>query len=231
MLAGPSCSGIVLTGIVHGRAGFRDFARRLLAGQVGIGWYAVALLTAPLVAAITLLALGLFSSAFTPGLFLAADKRSALLFAFAVALAAGFFEELGWTGFAIPELRRRLSVPITGAIVGATWGAWHLLVVVWGVGDRSGTLPVAVFAAVDVFSFLPAFRMLMVWVYDHTRSLLIAMLMHVSLTATTLTLWPVTTGTLTFDVAFAIVVWMIVAAIAAATRGQLSRHAAAMRAA
>ena len=37
-----------------------------------------------------------------------------------------------------------------------------------------------------LFSFLPAFRVLMVWVYDRTGSLLVAMLMHASQTATTL---------------------------------------------
>ena len=66
-----------------------------------------------------------------PGIFTSTDKASFLLFGIAVGLGAGFFEELGWTGFAVPRLRRRYGVLTTGLIVGVLWGAWHFLVVVW----------------------------------------------------------------------------------------------------
>ncbi|MDP2857985.1 MAG: hypothetical protein Q8P50_08415 [Bacillota bacterium] len=48
LMAGPSVAGIVLTGLVHGWAGLRELLSRLLRWQVGARWYAVALLTAPL---------------------------------------------------------------------------------------------------------------------------------------------------------------------------------------
>ena len=51
-----------------------------------------------------------------------------MLFGIVVALVAGFIEELGWTGFAVPVLRRRYGVLATGLIVGFVWAAWHLLV-------------------------------------------------------------------------------------------------------
>jgi hypothetical protein len=44
-----------------------------------------------------------------------------------VEVAVGFFEELGWTGFATPRLRLRHGFLATGLIVGVPWGAWHLL--------------------------------------------------------------------------------------------------------
>src|SRR5829696_10339024 len=47
-LAGPSVAGILMTGLVYGRAGFRDLFARMTRWRVGVGWYAVALLTAPL---------------------------------------------------------------------------------------------------------------------------------------------------------------------------------------
>src|SRR3712207_3242119 len=47
MLAGPSVAGILLTGLVHGRAGLREMLSRLLRWRVGTRWYALALLTAP----------------------------------------------------------------------------------------------------------------------------------------------------------------------------------------
>jgi Type II CAAX prenyl endopeptidase Rce1-like len=38
---------------------------------------------------------------------------------------ATFSEDLGWTGFAIPQLSQRYSVVATGFIVGLLWGVWH----------------------------------------------------------------------------------------------------------
>src|SRR5215217_2199643 len=48
MLAGPSVADILLTSLLYGKAGLREFGSRLLRWRVGARWYAVALLTAPL---------------------------------------------------------------------------------------------------------------------------------------------------------------------------------------
>ena len=227
MLAGPSVAGILLTGLVHGRAGLREFRSRLFKWQVGARWYAVALLTAPLLIMATLFALSLFSPMFLPGIFTAPDKASLLLFGIAVGLGAGFFEELGWTGFAVPGLRFRYGVVITGVIVGVLWGGWHFLVVVWGIGSSSGALPLAVFVPLDLLSFLPAFRVLMVWVYDRTESLLVGMLMHVSLTASMLIIGPLAISgapLLTYELVLAAALWVVVGTIAVTNRGKVSRQ-------
>ena len=42
MLAGPSVSGILLTGLVSGKAGLRELLSRLLRWRVGLLWYAAA---------------------------------------------------------------------------------------------------------------------------------------------------------------------------------------------
>src|SRR5919112_2520826 len=46
-LAGPSVASILMTGLLHGRAGLRDLLARMTRWRVGARWYAVALLTAP----------------------------------------------------------------------------------------------------------------------------------------------------------------------------------------
>lgn len=184
MLAGPSVAGVLLTGLVYGRAGLRELLSRLLRWRVGARWYAVALLTAPLLAMATLFALSLTSPVFLPGIFTTGDKASLLLFGIAYGLGAGIFEELGWTGLAVPGLRQRYGVFATGLIVGLLWGAWHFLVTFWGSSSSSETLSLAFYLPVLLFSFLPPYRVLMVWVYDRTGSLLVAMLMHASLMST-----------------------------------------------
>ena len=82
---------------------------------------------------------------------------------------------------------------VTGLIVGLLWSAWHFLVVAWGIGSRTGAIPLALFVVADGLTILPAFRVLMVWVYERTGSLLVGMLMHVSLTATAVIVAPGTT--------------------------------------
>jgi uncharacterized protein len=228
MLAGPSVAGILLTGLVSGRAGLREFLSRLLRWRVGARWYAIALLTAPLLMMAMLLALSLLSPQFLPGVFASDDKSFLLLFGIAVAVGAGIFEELGWTGFATPMLRPRYGVLTTGLIVGLLWAAWHLLVAFWASGTVSGTLSLASYL-LDPLLFLAAFRVLMVWVYDRTGSLLVAMLMHASLTASARIFSPLAIAggpLLTFDLVWAAAVWVVVAAVAVANGGQLSRQPA-----
>jgi len=222
-LLGPSVAGILLTGLASGRVGLRELLSRLLRWRVGARWYAVALLTAPLSTAAVLLALSLLSPEFLPVIFTSDDKATLLLTGIAAGLVVGFFEELGWTGFAIPRLRLRYSVLTTGLIVGVLWGAWHYLLF-WESDSFSGALPLALLLA-RLFSWLPAYRVLMVWVYDRTGSLLVAMLMHVSLVASTVIVEPPLTGgaLLTYILVRAAVLWVAIAAVAVANRGQLER--------
>lgn len=231
MVAGPSLVGLLLTALLDGRPGLRQLRTRLLEWCVRPRWYAVALLAAPLVAAATTLTLSLFSPEFLPAILVTDDKTSLLLLGLVVGLTAGIFEELGWTGFAIPRLKLQYGVLATGVIVGVLWSAWHFLVVVWGIGERAGAVPLAIFMIVDGLAGLPVFRVLMVWVYDRTESLFVAMLMHLSITATTLILTPRTTGVrlLAYGLAFAAAVWIVIAAAALVNSGRLSRQSRAAR--
>src|SRR5215207_2525338 len=196
MLAGPSVVGILLTGLAYGRAGLRELLSRLLRWRVGARWYAVALLTAPLVSTAVLIPLSLISPVFLPGIFASDAKVSFVLMGIVVGLIVGIFEELGWTGFAVPTLLKlRYGVLSTGLIVGVLWGAWHLLGNdIWASVATSGGLPPALFAVgiglVLLVGQLPAYRVLMVWVYERTGSLLLAMLMHASYSASTFILGP-----------------------------------------
>jgi CAAX protease family protein len=103
MLAGPSTAALLLTSVVSGRTGFRELLSSLLRWRVGTRWYAVALLTAPVVFTAVHLALSLASPVFLPSIVTMSGTASFLMFSVAGALAVGFFEELGWTGFANPR--------------------------------------------------------------------------------------------------------------------------------
>jgi membrane protease YdiL (CAAX protease family) len=232
MLVGPSVAGIVLTGLLYGRAGLRELRSRLLRWRVGARWYALALLTAPLSMAAVLLALSPRSPEYLPGIFTSDDKATLLLMGIVGGLAAGIFEELGWTGFVIPRLRLRHSVLATGLFVGVLWGVWHILVNVLAGNTMSGALPLAIYLPAILFvllvGWLPAYRVLIVWVYERTNgSLLVAMLMHASLTASTLIVAPLAisgVALLTYQLVWSAALWVVVAVVALANHGHLTRQ-------
>ena len=232
MLVGPIAAGLLLTGIVYGRAGYRDLLSRLLKWRVSLHWYAIALLTGPIVLMATLLALSLTSPVYLPGIFTTNDKVGRLISGMMAGLAVGFFEELGWTGFAVPRLRLRYSILTTGLIVGVLWGAWHIMgQVIMASGTYSGALPLQVFLIANTISLLigqlPAFRILTVWVYDRTGSLLVAMLMHVAYTAATMIFEPVAVSGVPLFIygwVSAAMMWVIAIAVAMANRGHLLRQ-------
>src|SRR5512141_3240503 len=120
-ILGPCIAGLLMTGLLYGRPGFRELLSRLLKWRVGAGWYAFALLTAPVITTLSLLA-----RSTPPAIATASDKLGLLLTGIALGLGSSpFFEEVGWTGFATPELRKRCGVLATGLLMGVLWGIWH----------------------------------------------------------------------------------------------------------
>jgi CAAX protease family protein len=227
-LAGPSVASIVMTGLISGRAGYRDLLARLLRWRVGARWYAVALLSAPLIYVALCLALSPISSEFNLGILVTSNKAALVLMGLAYGLlGGGFLEELGWTGFAVPALRRGHGPIATALIAGVLWGAYHFSVIYWATTpSASGALALAILLG-QLLAWLPAYRLLMVWVYERTQSLLLAMLMHASLAAGMLILQPLTLGgmsLLAWLVAFAAAWWVIVAAVAWVNRGHSWGH-------
>jgi membrane protease YdiL (CAAX protease family) len=227
LFAGPSVAGLLSTGLVYGRAGLREFLSRLLRWRVGAQWYAIAILTTPLLATPILLVLSLLSSEFLPAIVTTSDKAVLLLLGIVVGLIGGVLEELGWTGFAVPTLRRRYGVFAVALIVGAMWAVWHVPITFFASVSPSGAVSLPLFVPPLFFygGVLPVYRVLMVWVYDRTGSLLVATLMHVSLAASTFViLLPPATGVplITYYLVLAAALCVVVAAVAKG--GHLSRE-------
>lgn len=217
-LAGPSIAGLLSTFIIFGRSGIRDIKARLFRWRIGARWYAIALITAPLIMTTVLLSLSL-----TPAIVSSPDKVSLLISGIMAGLLVPLFEELGWTGFAVPQLRKDYSVLATGLIVGLLWGIWHFPLFSSS-ATTSGVAP-TIYLLVLLFSWLPAYRVLMVWVYDHTKSLLVMILMHFPIVVSQFVLLPLNMSgisIITFDIIFTVVLWSIVAMIILSSRKKLS---------
>lgn len=184
----PATASLVLTGLLDGRAGYRDLSGRLRHWRVGWPWYAAALMAGPLpvLVAAFILAMLLHSPEFLPAILTGPAPSGLIPLGIAAGLIAGIFEELGWTGFAVPRLRRSHGILVTSLLVGLVWGAWHFPAF-WRTDTFAAALPL-VFVLVQLFAWLPAYRVLLVATHDRTHSLPVVMLMHASLSASTVIL-------------------------------------------
>jgi len=230
-VAGPIISGVLMTGLYQGKKGFQELFSRLLKWRISFKWYAMALIIPPLTVFTALYILTLFSPAFTPGIFDSGinpvasafglpegNKITLVLFVFMLGLFNGFVEEVGWTGFATPRLLLHQNLISAGVRLGIMWGLWHLLSNYIGSTEGAGSVSLLLYLPVMLFSFLPPFRVLMLWVYRHTESLWLALLMHASLDMFWMLSMPVSiTGKerVIWYLLWAVVLWILVIIIIA----------------
>lgn len=120
IVIGVCLVGIASTGITSGRRGLRDLFSRMGRWRVDARWYAALLIPPGLILVVLLSLRTLVSPVFAPNLF---------LLGIVFGLFPGFFEEIGWTGFAFPRMRARRSALGVGLLLGVLWGLWHAPVV------------------------------------------------------------------------------------------------------
>jgi len=187
LVIGPTVVSLFLIAIIYGKEGFGNLFSRLLRWRLSLNWYIFAVLTLPILTSIILFLLSQYSSDFLPKIITSDNKVNLLVTGLLVGIFLTLFEEIGWSGFAIPELRKRYNVLSTGLLLGALWGAWHFLPVFYGCGDLSGKFDFQLFYPGFFFHYagLIPFRILMTWLYDKTESILLPWIMHATLTSCT----------------------------------------------
>jgi CAAX protease family protein len=224
MFSGPFISGILMNFFIGGKEGIRKLLSRYLRWRTEGRWFAIAVFTGPILVVAVLFGLSLFNQEFLPGIITVKDKIGSVIFGVGWGLiGGGLFEETGWTGFAVSQLRKRYSILSTGLIVGILWGIWHFMIAFWAsnylTGANSWTMFVAGFIAFYLLA-LPAYRVLLVLVYDRTGSLPVIMLMHAFLSASTLIFQPSSSGEIAFiwNLVLGIILWIIIVAIVITNR-------------
>jgi membrane protease YdiL (CAAX protease family) len=95
----------------------------------------------------------------------------AVVIVFSTPVQAG--EEVGWRGYALPLMTKRLGLARASIVLGVIWAAWHLPFFFIPRSDNAGqSFPVYLLA-------VTALSVAMAWLYWRTNgSLLLTMLMH-----------------------------------------------------
>ena len=172
----PSLAAIAVTVSCGGAQGVRALLAPLSRVDVGIRWYAFAILFMPLVKVGAAAGVRLIDSAFPP----LGSNLALLPFAVLLSTPIQAGEEIGWRGFALPRLADRIGMRAASILLGLIWAVWHLpLFYVPGADTTGQSFPV-------YLAQVTAISVAMAWLYAHTGgSLLLVMLMHSSINQAT----------------------------------------------
>jgi CAAX protease family protein len=207
MLVGPSLAGILLTRLFDGPAGLRDLFARMRRFRFPSRWYAALLIPPVFVLSILLLLKTFVSPVYSPNRF---------WLGLAFGIPAGFFEEIGWTGFAFPKMSLKLPALPAAILLGLLWGLWHVPVINFlGTAVPHGAYWPHLFVAFT--AAMTAMRVLISWLYSHTKSVLLAQLMHACSTGSLVVFSPPTANApqeAFWYAAYAAALWLLVAALA-----------------
>jgi membrane protease YdiL (CAAX protease family) len=148
---GPLFAALIVSAVVAGRRGVRDWLRRTLTARGPWRWYAAAV---GIVVGLNLLALLL-------AILLGVSRPSSddfgawleplIVFPFYLLLIA-LPEESGWRGFALPRLAEQWGLVGGTAILGVLIALWHVPLVI--AGSQVAVILAAVFASQFLFTWL-----------------------------------------------------------------------------
>jgi membrane protease YdiL (CAAX protease family) len=146
---------------VGGDAGERRaFRRQLTAWRIGLGWYIVGGVMVPFAHLA-----GVAFATFWDGTLPFHPERLLLL---PLLLVANLGEEIGWRGYALPQLQRRINSLAASLILGVGWAAFH-----WVALGRNPSQPWAYLAIGSVS--LIAMSVVMTWLFNRTGGSVVLM--------------------------------------------------------
>jgi uncharacterized protein len=211
---GPTIAALVVTALADGGQGARALLKRLVRWRVGIWWYGAAVV-APHVPTIAVLAVYVLRGGSIGPFDIRALARLPLLIAMAVPNGP-LGEELGWRGFLLPRLTRRMNLLKASLLVGPVWTFWHAPLFYAPFGSFISGAPVTLTSVGMFLVLVTGLSILLAWVWRHSSgSVLLTVLMHtiVNINALTLFFPGVARVQLQFLYPSMAILWLVILAI------------------
>jgi membrane protease YdiL (CAAX protease family) len=170
---GPTLAAVAVTGVTEGRGGVRNLLAGALRWRVRLRWWAFSLLGFP---ALMLAAIAVSQMAGYPVEWNRPDlpARGMLAIVGLGVLFSALLEEIGWRGYAWPELLKRHRFLVAALILGSFWACWHLpLFFIKGMSQEK-------LSFVPYLAIVIGIAVWLGWLYCRTRSVLLAAVFHAS---------------------------------------------------
>jgi membrane protease YdiL (CAAX protease family) len=203
MVHAPTIAAVIAVCRDEGFDGVRKLFQQLKYWRFSLKWYLLALSVFPIAILAGLLMMTLFSPRYMPVLSLSILAVGTLI--------SPLWEEVGWTGYATPRLLKRYSPLKAGIYLGVIHLFWHFAADYWGASAFYGKLYLAHFFL--CMAGLIVLRVITLWIYIRTKSLVLAWLTHVSYTGGQMILVPLTftaLETVLWNSAFVLVLLFVV---------------------
>jgi len=155
---GPLLAAVVVALLAGGWAELRGLLGQLLRWRVHPIWYVMALL-GPFVLAAVAAALTVAAGAPAPNIGAFTDWLGMGGVLVSTIVIVGLFEEVGWRGFALPRLQRRLDAVWAALVLGVIWAFWHLPELI---SDRGQRPPL------QFLVWILAQSVILAWLYNST---------------------------------------------------------------
>lgn len=176
---GPTVASVVVTALVGGRPGLADLWHRVTLVRVAPRWVAIVLLLPVLLALVSLAAAFLINGLRPFGFDLLLPLSAFLPLLLYMLICTGLAEEVGWRGYALPELQRRHTAEKASGLLGIGWGLWHIPSVLVGpylLGQVHLGLVVPILLGLTVG--IVGWTLVITWIYNHTHSVFWIIVLH-----------------------------------------------------
>lgn len=180
---GPMLSGYIMIRTLEGKEAWRNIRKSFRLVRVGLKWYIFALLIIPALMFFGVVLLNGGMPAFQGLTFLFFATHP--LYMVAVFFGGGPFpEEIGWRGFALPQMQSKFGPLKATLLIGVLWALWHLphfLTPAQKGGPGSDLSLLYVNLPIFIVMCL-AISIILTWVYNCNHgNLFIVMLVHASI--------------------------------------------------
>ena len=169
----PAFAALIMINTMYGKEEREAYWKRVYHYRTGRIWWAVALVS-PLVIGFgaNLIHHGGW---WNPGI--SSGDLIAFPLAFGAMIFAGGMEEIGWRGILQETMKKSVSLPVMGVVIGILWGIWHGPLFLIDVFAHSG------YAFSTYLLTTIAFSLLLTLVVYKTGSVLLAILLHAGMNA------------------------------------------------